>query len=748
MKYLILLYFLFLGICASFAQITVQNTKEEKVEGIYVHCKTADNKEQNFLSDKNGKITFPKNLNYPCQITLYHVAYQPLQITLEKAETQTITLQESTYNIDDVVVTGQYEAGLSSQSLYNVRTISQERIQAQGALKLNKVLSNELGIRLNRDAALGTTDMQIQGIGGQNIKILIDGVPLIGRLGSSIDLEQINTNTIERIEIVEGPMAVNYGTNALAGVINIITKKGQSEKLRIQVVLQEESVGQEFSCFKEGIHNQNLQIGYQLNDNFYIQLDGGRNYFGGFQGNSEGRMRDWKPKTQHLANALVRFQKGNFDIFYRLDYLNEVIETLGELNEQTFKSVDEEYTVNRYIHQIQTQGKIQNFANLNLMFSYSDYERVKRRFVKDLTTLEETLTTASGDQDTSYFHTFNFRGTINNFRFLENHKTKFEIGYDLNLDTGGGGRIEGDNRTLNDYALFSSAEFSIGKNLKIRPALRWAYNSIYEAPLVPSVNFRYDLGKKWIFRTSYGQGFRAPSLRELYFVFVDANHNIFGNTALEPEYSDHIDAVISKQFTNTKDLQLKSELQGFYNDMRNRISIAGGFTDEFGSQAFRYINIDKFKTLGLTFRQEVAYKQLFARVGFAYIGRYQTLAEESENLKTFFYSPEINGQVSYKFPKLKSQINFFYKYTGRLENYQTDGNEVFIAKIDDYHWLDASITSHILKNADLTLGAKNLLNITDVNATTSGGVHGGGGANQVAYGRSVFLRIAYDFNIK
>ena len=65
--------------------------------------------------------------------------------------------------------------------------------------------------------------MTMMGLKGQNVKILIDGMPIIGRQGTSneININQVDINTIERIEIVEGPMSVVYGADALAGVIFI-----------------------------------------------------------------------------------------------------------------------------------------------------------------------------------------------------------------------------------------------------------------------------------------------------------------------------------------------------------------------------------------------------------------------------------------------------------------------------------------------------------------------------------------------
>ena len=114
--------------------------------------------------------------------------------------------------------------------------------------------------------------MSIQGLSGQNIKILIDNVPVIGRLGGNIDLGHINLSNIERIEIVEGPLSVNYGTDALAGTINLITSKTLTQNQSLKLSSYYESVGKyNFTS------NYMKKIG---TNNFSILV--GRNYFDGW----------------------------------------------------------------------------------------------------------------------------------------------------------------------------------------------------------------------------------------------------------------------------------------------------------------------------------------------------------------------------------------------------------------------------------------------------------------------------------
>ncbi|MBK6634150.1 MAG: TonB-dependent receptor plug domain-containing protein [Chitinophagaceae bacterium] len=140
-----------------------------------------------------------------------------------------VIAQDSAFskNLEEVVVTGQYKPQTLKKSVYQVRVINNERIKQSGATNVQQVLNNQLGFRFSSDNTIGTTDVQLMGMSGRNVKILLDGIPLVDRGDTRESLGQVDINSIERIEIVEGPMSVSYGSDALAGVINIITKNIQ-----------------------------------------------------------------------------------------------------------------------------------------------------------------------------------------------------------------------------------------------------------------------------------------------------------------------------------------------------------------------------------------------------------------------------------------------------------------------------------------------------------------------------------------
>ncbi|HMU73174.1 MAG TPA: TonB-dependent receptor plug domain-containing protein, partial [Ferruginibacter sp.] len=211
-------------------------------------------------------------------------------------------------DLSEVVVTGQYKPQTVKKSVYQVRIINSERIKLSGATTVQQVLNNQVGFRFSNDNTLGTTDVQLMGMSGRNVKILLDGVPMVDRGDTRESLNQVDINSIERIEIVEGPMSVIFGSDALAGVINIITKKHVKDDLSVSANIQEETAGTEYHPFNyKGVHMQNLNLAYKKS-NWTLSVGGTHNDFNGYGGDAYGRNKSWKPREQWLGNARIGYR--------------------------------------------------------------------------------------------------------------------------------------------------------------------------------------------------------------------------------------------------------------------------------------------------------------------------------------------------------------------------------------------------------------------------------------------------------
>lgn len=692
------------------------------------------------ITDGNGKfrLKVPAG-NYTLVVSLlgYEKRELPVMVTDSVTTLHDITLSESGISLNDAVITGQFGKQSLRNSVYQVRTIDSERIRARGATNVQTILNTELGIRFSNDLTLGTSDIQLMGMSGQSVKILLDGIPMVDRGATRESLGQIDINTIERIEIVEGPMSVIYGTDALAGVINLITKKGDgNDNLSISARMQEETVSDEYNAFtNKGTHNQSLGVNWQKKG---FQLSGSltRNNFGGWQSDSTGRLKAWMPKEQMLYNAGIGYSKEKWNAWYRFNGTDETIKYFGKISAEN-KAADKDYITKRWFHQAQGEYKASEKLGFTGALSYTDYSRRTLSTVLDLNTGRRTLSIDASAQDKSIFTTVFFRGTA---LYKINSNVTLLPGIEINNNNSSGQRILG-SPTINEYAFFVSSELKITPAIKFSPGVRFIKNSVYDAPpVIPALNAKIILNKVLDLRMGYARGFRSPALRELYFDFHDASHSINGNVNLKAEYSNSFNSFLTWRAVEKSTLRLTSTLGGFYNVFHDRIDT--GFDPNNPTQT-TYLNISLYKTTGLTFDNKVNWKNIQASLGGTYIGTYNEISEDAElneNLPEFVWSPEINANLLYNFPKLGASVNLFYKYTGEKPAYalmSTTPVTASLRQISGYNMADITVTKTIGKYINLIGGAKNLFDLTSIKNTTIGTGHDASGPG--FSGRSYFL---------
>ncbi|HYG19738.1 MAG TPA: TonB-dependent receptor [Ohtaekwangia sp.] len=650
--------------------------------------------------------------------------------------------------LDDVVVTGQYEPQSVKKSVYQVRTITYDRIRSRGATDILSVLRTELGMRFSNDLTLGTSDVSLMGMGGQNVKILLDGVPLLDRGATRESINQIDINTIERIEIVEGPMSVIYGTDALAGVINIISKKYDDKKVTIEARIQEETAGKEYALLDgRGVHNESVGVTWR-GKTWNAAGTVTRNDFGGWQGSFRRRKKEWNVKDQWLGAGSVGFDHDDLTASYRLNYVNEAITAAGDININTNVATDKVYRINRYMHMAQADGNINERLSFAGVASYQDYSRRTQTTTIDMTTGERRLTIGAGEQDEAKFSSAMVRGM---FLYKPSERFSWQPGFDINLTNGTGERIDGD-RSIADYAFFVTSEIKAWRSVSIRPGLRFNYNSVYDAPpAIPSLNTKLSLARSLDLRLAYAYGFRAPALRELYFSFHDASHDIDGNPALKAEYSNSFSGSLAWQAFTTPLLRIQTTLGGFYNTFHNQIVIATvNDPGQPTGKLSRYDNVYRSRTLGSTLENTFAWNAFTATLGFSYIGVADPLKAENGSLD-ILWSPEVNTVLSHRFKRAKMSASLFYKFTGKRSNYELatvdNVSATRLAAQESFHFADASLIKKITPNLELIGGVKNIFNITTLqnSSANSGGAHSTGSAVPMSYGRSYFFALNFQF---
>ncbi|MEL6193847.1 MAG: TonB-dependent receptor, partial [Bacteroidota bacterium] len=636
--------------------------------------------------------------------------------------------------------------------VHEVRVIKAENIRKQGFNNLAEVLTNELNLRVSNDLVLGN-GLQIQGIGGQNIQILIDGIPIIGRVGGNIDLSQVLMANVERIEIIEGAMSAQYGSNASGGVINIITKKNQYEKLKIQSDNQYETLG---------IWNNSLTLSTKL-DKFFVSVTGSR-YDSQFAPDDSLRIYEtqvlsdgsairtkknpWNPKEQYGIEGKVRYNlTDSLTIGYGYRYFDEELRLLGETQRPLFLpyQIDEIFNTIRSDHSFTLEGYLGKNWYINSTTGYNDFERSSFSQRLDIE-IDSTYVVPAGN-DTSTFTALLQRSILST---AFKGKWNGQIGLEYFGETGAGGRIIDTtsnpiNETeLENHAVWGSLNFSPTEEINLMASLRYGHNTKFDHPLIPSFHFLWKASSNTRVRASYAQGFRAPTIKELHFNFIDINHYIIGNQNLEAEYSENITASLehTQPLQGNSSLTVKTRL--FYNDIQNRIVLAA-----FEPARFNYQNIETFETHGVNIQLTYKLADRFTlKTGFAHTRLFNGLSRDFDTDR-FVGLSEMQNELQFNIPTIDTRLIVTHRFIGKqIQWYLNDANEAQEGFVGDYHLVNATLSKNFWKDRILLVaGAKNLLDTTDVQFVGTGGVHSTVGDSQlINVGRSFFVRLGLNLS--
>ncbi|MCW3161746.1 TonB-dependent receptor plug domain-containing protein [Chryseobacterium oryctis] len=681
--------------------------------------------------------------------------------------------------IEEVVITGQYMQQSINKSIYKVEVITAQQIKNMAVTTAAEVLNQNLNVLIVPDSGNGDFQANIMGLNGAYTKILIDNIPVVTDRGSGnqVDLSKINVNNIERIEVVKGAMGVEYGNNAVTGVINIITKKGYNKKVNVNLSVQEETVAKDYDWLKKGNgkHIQSLNLGYRINDNWTIAADINHNDFQGYKGKYNGykyfsessngeRGYEWLPKDQLTTNASVRYSKNNTTLFYKLNFLKEEINYYNQNTEElplgggerTYIGKDKDYFTKRWIHQFNIQTKL---GRINYLgdFSYQTQERNSQDYQFDIPNRQEI----SREPKNTYYDSkvLYSRGMFSNF--LDSKKINFQIGYELDRTSGFASAstfqsIEGResiNKAIFNYANFISAEWNVSDKFSLRPGYRLAFSDRFDSQSNYSLTARYQTSEKSNLRAVFGSSNRFPTYEELYSYTVDANHDIRGNENLAPEKGYSLGLFWDYQSQTQNAWKFDASLSAMYLDVKDRIEsvIVSNIPLK-----FTYLNINRYNSLlfggGISAKKD----NVSFNAGISVMGISQELvAGDAQSPSDYNFYAEANFSANYTLPKTKTLFALYYKYTGVRKQFVHESTSdisapprFILGEVGSYNMMNFTISQPFFKNHfEISAGVKNIFNVSSVrNSIQSGSAHNAANSQQnLFYGRSYFARLNYNF---
>jgi len=470
-------------------------------------------------------------------------------------------------NIEEIVVT----SSKSPKSLLDVpiqtKVITAEQIEKTHATKLEDALLYAPAVQTKEIHGKTGSGIWLQGFDANRVLLLIDGSPVIPSTGATIDISQISIGAIDRIEIIKGAASSLYGTSAMGGVVNVITRKPQLP-LQIKTNVQFGNWGQQSANANPiAKHNQQLYIG-SLNNNWYGQLQLDLLTSEGFKATENGSTTEgW---NGYKNNMSARFGYAFSDAL-EIDIIPRLYqENVGNIVDRfvpAFGNIPDNYTDKTDRVELSTVLKhTGTHSNWKLQIGLEDYENLSKKFSDRLTKgayrgLEFERTT-----------------TLNNAHILTygiNLKNDF-----LDVENLKSNNKEVDQRDRNTYELFIHDSWYINDQIEIVPGFRVNSNDrdgSHTAPSIHAIFKWHDLLQGSVnLRTGVANGYRTPHLKELYFIFDHSvlGYQVLGNPNLKPEQSNSLQ--IGLEWIQSAKLAKQAIVQFnyFYNDIDNLIEIA------------------------------------------------------------------------------------------------------------------------------------------------------------------------------
>ncbi len=675
---------------------------------------STNNVSQFSISDKNGKASL--DIQMLSNVSISFIGYVTQHLPVTPGEHKTIRLNTAANLLQQVVITGQLDITKLNSTVESIKIIEEKLIKQTSANTLRDIISFMPNIRITEDNVLGS-NTTINGLGGQNIKLLIDGVPVTGRENGNIDFGQIQLNNIERIELSEGPMSVLYSSDASAGVINLITKKNTDHSYAFNGNIMTEFPR---SLYTDAWIGKNFGVSH-------LSLSGGRNYFDGFPQYSEARTQQWNPYIKYFGTANYGVKYKRYTNELRLSYFDQTTLNRGMpvVTPYDAYAFDQHFYIKRFNVSLHQDIDLGHSKHINLLASYSNYNRRRETSRIDFTNLEQQILNAAGTKDSSIVQQYFGRALFVN---TSTKKVKWQSGIDFNYEFAKGSRFKYKSDYIFEIAALAQAEYKPIPALQIKPGLRLNYNSRYKAPVIPALNFRYQVNQNLVLRAALARGYRTPDLKELTLMFVDANHNIYGNENLVAEDSRY--AGIRGDYTRTYgniDLTLSPSL--YFTHIKNQIVLAIVDTT---ALMYQYINLESVHSLGGNVGITLTASHLTANFNYG-LNKLQTqIHTEVQSI----WTPEFTAQCRWKIPAAGINLTFMLKNVGSTPVYYTAStgiNERTIAS--GYTLADLVINKNLIgEKVTISTGVKNIFNVTTMNAL-NGGIHSDGGGLAIARGR-------------
>ena len=568
--------------------------------------------------------------------------------------------KQDSLRLDEVVVTGSKTQVSRKVVPLSVSQISQKDIERSGQMNILPALNtyvpgvfvterNALGFGVSSTAAGSITMRGISSSPNTDVLVLVDGNPQYqGIFGHPLGDAYVASD-VEKVEIIHGPASFLYGSNAMAGVINIITKKQHDEGLKVNVGASYGSYNTQKYYGTVGYKKDKLSLFASIN---HDQTDGTR-------ANTDFNINNGYAKVGYEINkkfnliadfSIAKFNANdNGSIYLPAPAPFNIDVTRGKAS----VSVD-----NKFDHSEGGLKIYHNFGNHILSDGFRSTDRNSGAMIF------QTFKLTTGTNVTVGADFKQYGGTVTNQPFLAVNDSLI---------------------TVNELAAYAYAQQTLFGKLTVSAGLRLENNSKFGTELVPIGGLTYNLTDATTFKASVSKGFRSPTIMELYMYAP--------NPDLQPERMMNYEISWLQSLLNNK---LNIEFTAFKVKGDNLIQVVA---PPFPAKRQ---NVGSFDNQGIEFSAKYAIsKNLFIHANYSYL-----------NLsKVVIAAPRQQLNVSANYSYKIWNLNVSTQYIEKL--YALNSNNPFspvIVTVPDYFLLNSRLSVHPLKQLEVFVAANNLLN--------------------------------------
>lgn len=590
----------------------------------------------------------------------------------------------------------------------SINIVTQKDIENSVASNANEILKNVAGVNIRNSMGLmstGTTNkLYMRGFGGTDARslVLLDGVPLNDAYGGAVEWTQIPMDSIKRIEVVKGSGSSLYGSNAMGGVINIITKKPQKQQTNINLSYgsMNTKIGSISTSGKKG------KFGYYLSGQF-TDSDG---YIADLESNQKDNTIK---RGVEKANANLKFT-------YDIDDSSDVGVLYNYMDRKTTGVLDIPGGYNPYKNSMSTaQINYSKFFENSSDMKVTIYNKMGENSYDFLS--GSVIKYKDAGETSDYGATLQYTLPLGNHIIttgLEGKKSSAEK-IDTYLSNSATITTEG---KQDYYAFFGQDEWFVNEKFILNIGARLDYyknhggkmydevNNVYTDHATksfnafsPKIGLVYHLTENTSIRTSIGKAFRAPTVSDLYRDWISYGKVYAGNANLDPETVISYEIGVDQKIGN------------------GNIHITAYRSD---AEDFIY-SIDPLNPLSTNYKEktnvgEVEIQGIEFEADYAFTDAWKLLANYTYNeskIKKFEANSALEGKYLTYVPKNKASVSIEYmnpnfiniiasgRYVGK--RYSDDMNSESSA-YESYTLYDLKLSRKITKNSQFEVSVDDL----------------------------------------